>query len=520
MKTYLEINLLLALGWLALRLVMVARQTPRLRLARLVFLGALLLPVAAAFFPVHRLPHSSVQVWSEFKHGTATVAYSLEHSGRALLHGATSSQLTFNDLAAGMSLAAWFVLLAGILGGSLNFSLQLRKLTRELERAQQLRKVGRVRVLASDGLGVPFATWLPFRAYVVLPVFMLGSRSDTLIAIRHELQHHRNRDTLWLYLVTLLRISCFWNPAAYGWSRLFGELQEITCDEILIGRRKVLPRAYGRCLLRVAELAVGSRRFPVGTTGMAAGASGSLLRRRIEMILNQKKRTQVWLQVALGLGTLVALATTSLVLRASELGTFDRRLTLAEAQQLATVAAVSSTIPVTVNDLVLVELNRFVGTPGGRASLRDALTRMPQYKAMIENKIDEHKLAAELLSVPVLESRFENASWTPGAGLWGFIAQTARHYDLVVNERVDERLDEEKETGAAMRYFRDLHNQFHDWRLALRAYNEGENKVARLIKKFGTRDPWELEHLSQSKEHYLASVTAIIILMKNPAVLD
>ncbi|MBI3558608.1 MAG: transglycosylase SLT domain-containing protein, partial [Deltaproteobacteria bacterium] len=449
--------------------------------------------------------------------GTSTMAHSWNQGSQELQHAGKSHHI-LDRLGPGAGL--WALLMLGIAIGSIRLGRELWQLVREIRRAQLVRRVGRVSILAGDGLGVPYSCWLPFRAYVVLPAFMLGSRDDTGIAIRHELQHHRQGDTLWVFAMAALKITCFWNPAAHAWARLFTGIQEFTCDEILIGRRKVLPRAYGRCLLRVAELAVGSRRQLVGTTGMAAGASGSFLRRRIEMILNQKRKSWQFVQFSLGLGTVALLAATSFVVRASETGSFDRSFTMAEARNMAAAAASGSQIPITVNDLVLVELNRYVGTPGGRASLREALTRMPQYKAMIEGKIAEYGMPAELLSVPVHESRYENATWTPGAGLWGFIAQTARHYDLVVNDHVDERLDEVKETGAAMRYFRDLYNIFHDWRLALKAYNEGENKVVSLIKKYGTRDPWELEHLAQSKEHYLAGVTAIIILMKNPTVLD
>lgn len=51
----------------------------------------------------------------------------------------------------------------------------------------------------------------------------------------------------------------------------------------------------------------------------------------------------------------------------------DRRVTLAQAQDMAGKAAKSSSFPVTVNDLVLKELNRYVGTPEGREFMRAAL---------------------------------------------------------------------------------------------------------------------------------------------------
>ncbi|MEK7690390.1 MAG: transglycosylase SLT domain-containing protein, partial [Bdellovibrionota bacterium] len=105
------------------------------------------------------------------------------------------------------------------------------------------------------------------------------------------------------------------------------------------------------------------------------------------------------------------------------------------------------------------------------------------------------------------------------AGIWQFIPQTARKYNLVVNESLDERLNPEKETDAAMRYYRDLMGLFQDWRLALRAYGEGESRVQQLIDQYNTRDPWELEKLD-SKYGYLSGAMAMIIILKNPSLLD
>jgi soluble lytic murein transglycosylase-like protein len=70
-----------------------------------------------------------------------------------------------------------------------------------------------------------------------------------------------------------------------------------------------------------------------------------------------------------------------------------------------------------------------------------------------------------------------------------------------------------------MRYLRDLNTLFQDWRLALRAYNEGESRVQRLIDQYGTRDPWTLER-AESTEGYLSGAMAMIIILKNPSLLN
>ena len=141
----------------------------------------------------------------------------------------------------------------------------------------------------------------------------------------------------------------------------------------------------------------------------------------------------------------------------------------------------------------------------------------------------QYGLPKDLEIVPLIESGFTNY-FNPrhqrGAGLWGFIPQTARRYELRVDElgipgRVDDRLDEEKETVAAAKYFRDLNNLFpQEWLLVLKGYNEGETKVSRDIMEYGTRDAWELERQSESKERYLAKITAALLIYKNPGLLE
>jgi membrane-bound lytic murein transglycosylase D len=88
-----------------------------------------------------------------------------------------------------------------------------------------------------------------------------------------------------------------------------------------------------------------------------------------------------------------------------------------------------------------------------------------------------------------------------------------------VSQKEDERLDVMKETEAALRYLSDLHREFHDWLLAVKAYNEGEKQVRRLVDREKTADPWHLESV-WSQDNYLSSMMAALILWKNPQLLD
>ena len=198
----------------------------------------------------------------------------------------------------------------------------------------------------------------------------------------------------------------------------------------------------------------------------------------------------------------------------------DRKLTMEEAQELV---KGQDDFPVIVNEQVLKQLNKYLGTPEGRRFIGEALQRKVAYSEILSAKAKEYGTPELLNAIPVVESGFVNRAKTGHkrpAGIWMFIPPTARRYGMKVNAQIDERLNIEKETDAAHRYL--LANQllFKDWHLALLAYNIGEGALKKAISRYNTRSAWELlDRGIITDKNYLPSVLAAMIIMKNPELL-
>ncbi len=140
-----------------------------------------------------------------------------------------------------------------------------------------------------------------------------------------------------------------------------------------------------------------------------------------------------------------------------------------------------------------------------------------RYIDMIREIFIAEGLPADLAYLPLVESGYNPRaySWAHAVGVWQFIAATARKYGLRVDWWVDERRDPVKSTYAAAKYLKSLYNRFNDWSLAIAAYNCGEARVARQIKKQGTTSFWWL-NLPRQTRNYVPLFMGALMVAKQP----
>ena len=97
-------------------------------------------------------------------------------------------------------------------------------------------------------------------------------------------------------------------------------------------------------------------------------------------------------------------------------------------------------------------------------------------------------LPTEFALIPFVESGYRpgarNASGP--AGLWQFIATTARNHRVPMEKGYDGRLSAVDSTRAAVRYLKTLHGMFAgDWQLEVMAYNAGEYRILQSLRRGG-----------------------------------
>lgn len=109
------------------------------------------------------------------------------------------------------------------------------------------------------------------------------------------------------------------------------------------------------------------------------------------------------------------------------------------------------------------------------------------YFPIFEEALNRYGVPDELKYLTIVESALnpQATSRAGAAGLWQFMYRTGKNYDLEVNSLVDERRDPYASSIAAARFLRDLYNIYHDWTLAIAAYNCGPGNVNKAIARTG-----------------------------------
>lgn len=177
-------------------------------------------------------------------------------------------------------------------------------------------------------------------------------------------------------------------------------------------------------------------------------------------------------------------------------------------------------IPLDMNSYVQKEIDSFKGRE--KKWFLRVYARSGKYRPAILKELREAGLPEELSWLPLIESGYSTKarSVKSAVGMWQFIASTGYKYGLKRNTWIDERMDPEKSTRAAIAYLTELHQIFGEWKTALAGYNCGEARVIRAIKsqKINYMDDfWDLfQKLPNETARYVPRFYAVLHILKDP----
>ena len=182
------------------------------------------------------------------------------------------------------------------------------------------------------------------------------------------------------------------------------------------------------------------------------------------------------------------------------------------------VRSTSSVLPLMTNDTILGYVNYFSGR--GHRTIENGLVRAGRYEPMITKIFAEEGIPPELIRLAQAESGFmpRAVSVAAAKGMWQFMKFRGNEYGLHQTQWTDDRLDPEMATRAAAHHLHDLFNEFHDWYLAMAAYNCGPGVIEKAVERTGYADFWELRSrgvLPQQTANYVPIILAMTIVAKN-----
>ncbi|HLC15468.1 MAG TPA: LysM peptidoglycan-binding domain-containing protein [Thermodesulfovibrionia bacterium] len=198
----------------------------------------------------------------------------------------------------------------------------------------------------------------------------------------------------------------------------------------------------------------------------------------------------------------------------------SKRLLEIYSSKKTTVQGTHKEIPLTINHHVEAEIRSFQS--GERSFFVNAYKRSGLYRDMIVKALKEAGLPEELSWLPLIESGYKVRALSPARalGMWQFIPSTGYKFGLTRDKWIDERMDPEKSTVAAINYMKEMHEMFGDWMTVLAGYNCGEWRVLNVIKqqKINYLDNfWDLyERLPRETARYVPRFLATLAVIKDP----
>ena len=138
------------------------------------------------------------------------------------------------------------------------------------------------------------------------------------------------------------------------------------------------------------------------------------------------------------------------------------------------------------------------------------------YFPVFEEALAKQNVPLEIKYLAVVESALnpKAVSRVGATGLWQFMYQTGKQYNLNIDSYVDERSDPLKSSEAAAQYMTNMYTIFNDWDLVLASYNSGPGNVTKAIRRSGGQQNfWNIkDKLPKETQGYVPAFLATMYI--------
>jgi len=143
--------------------------------------------------------------------------------------------------------------------------------------------------------------------------------------------------------------------------------------------------------------------------------------------------------------------------------------------------------------------------------------RANRYFPVLAPILKEQGVPLDFLYLAVTESSMDYNAYSSAkaAGMWQFLASTARDYGLEVGDEVDERYDPERATVAACKYLKAAYKKYGHWPTVAASYNAGQSRITNELSRQGVDNSFDL-YLTQETSRYVFRIMAYKMIMENP----
>ena len=154
----------------------------------------------------------------------------------------------------------------------------------------------------------------------------------------------------------------------------------------------------------------------------------------------------------------------------------------------------------------------------GKRDAEKMIGRSATYFPIFDQYLKQYDLPADLKYITCLETELDNksVSHSGAMGIWQLMRDVQEEFGLKINSTIDERLDLNRGTEAALKDFKRMYKAYGDWELVLAGYNCGVGCLGTAMKRAKSKDFERVKKfLPQETQDYIPKFVAFTYLMKN-----